>query len=289
MNTLVLKSFAKINLGIEIVGKRKDGYHNVRTILQSITLHDKITLRKYSNGIRIRCTMPLVPTDERNLVYKAADIFFKKKKMNSGIKIAIRKNIPVGAGLGGGSSNAAATLRGLNELFNGGMAYRELFQMSKKLGSDVPFFLKGGTALVEGRGDKLSYINCVPNFWAVIVFPGFSISSLRTYERLDPKEFSSNSKKVLKVESLLNAIKRNNLEKLCKNLMNGFEDVIFKKHSEIKKIKEGLVSKRAIGASLCGSGSSVFGVFKTKDQAEKTLLHFSDLGYSVWIVKSCKG
>lgn len=281
MDGIRLKAYAKINLGLEVLGKRDDGYHEVQTILQTVSLHDKVTIKLQGEGIKIRSNSPWVPRNEKNIAYKAAAKLLKWSKSKYGTKITIKKNIPIGAGLGGGSSNGAAALLGLNELLGLNLSYEELEEMGRELGTDVPFFLKGGTALAYGRGDQLRFFKNSPCFWGLIVYPNFSVSTSWAYENLKLP-----AKSALNMEKLIDATQQDDLEEIAANLQNRFEGVIFQKYPMLKAMKKVLLTKGAEGASLCGSGSSLFGIFKDKETAERALFHFTDSGYSAWIVRS---
>lgn len=282
MDSIRLKSYAKVNLGLEVLGKREDGYHEVRTILQTVSLHDKVTIKLQGEGIKIRSNSPWVPCNEKNLAYKAAAALLKRSKSKCGAKITIKKNIPIGAGLGGGSSNGAAALLGLNRLLDLRLSYEELEELGREIGVDVPFFLKGGTALACGRGDKLRFFQRTPCFWGLIVFPNFSVSTSWAYENLElPMKPSSN------IEKLVEAAEQGDLKEIAANLQNRFETIIFQKYPLLESMKKALKAKGALGGSLCGSGSSLFGIFEDKETAERALFYFSDSGYSAWIVRSC--
>ncbi len=282
MDSIRLRANAKINLGLEVLKKRDDGFHDVKTVLQTISLHDKLTLKLQGDGIKIRSNSPWVPRNEKNIAYRAAAALLKRCKSKCGVKITIKKNIPIGAGLGGGSSDGAAVLSGLNELLQLNLSVRVLQELASELGSDVPFFLQGGTALASGRGDQLQFFRKSPSFWGLVVYPNFSVSTAWAYDNIKtPTKSNSNMKK------LIDATQKGDLREIAAHVQNGFECVIFQKYPMLKAMKKSLVSKGAEGAVLCGSGSSLFGMFRDKETAEKALFHFSDSGYSAWIVRSC--
>lgn len=282
MDGIRLKAYAKINLGLEVLGKRDDGYHEVQTILQTVSLHDKITIKVQGEGIKIRSNSPWVPCNEKNIAYKAAAILLRKSKSKYGTKITIKKNIPIGAGLGGGSSDGAAVLLGLNKLLELNLSHPELEDAGRQLGTDVPFFLKGGTALACGRGDQLRFFQGIPCFWGLIVYPNFSVATSWAYESLKPPKKSASN-----MEKLIEATQQGDLKEIGANLQNSFECIIFKKYPMLLVMKKTLQEKGAKGAALCGSGSSLFGIFQDKETAERALFHFSDSGYPAWIVRSC--
>ncbi|MBI5573732.1 MAG: 4-(cytidine 5'-diphospho)-2-C-methyl-D-erythritol kinase [Elusimicrobia bacterium] len=262
-----LKANAKINLFLDVLGKRKDGYHNIKTIFQEISLFDDIFIRETKNRIKIFCDHPKVPTDKRNLVYKAVDLIKKRFKIKKDIEIKIKKRIPVGAGLGGGSSDAAAVLGGLNKLWNLKLDKNQLAKIGKKLGADVPFFIYGGRCLGEGIGDKLMPLKIRKTQWYVIVKPPFEISTKNIYLRL------TKTRKTGKIKKYINRL----------------EDVVIPLYPEIKKIKEKLVDYGAEFSLMSGSGSCVFGFVKNKSVGEKIKNKMKKAGYAVWLVHSVEG
>ncbi len=269
MNSITVSSPAKINLLLEIISKRSDGYHNINTIFQKISLCDEITISVIDNpGIIIKCNYPDIPTDSGNLVYKASEIILKKFGISEGLLIDIKKKIPVGAGLGGGSSNAAATLSGLNKIFGFNLPTSELIEMGKNLGADVPFFvLQSGTAKASGTGEELIPLKMSITTWFAVIFPGFGVSTAWAY-----KTYSSKYKLLTKKEKttiLNNSI--DNIRYLVSFLYNDFEDIVIKNHPEIGEIKQKLAETGAKGALMSGSGSSVFGVFETEKEAIKSV------------------
>ncbi|PKM93039.1 MAG: 4-(cytidine 5'-diphospho)-2-C-methyl-D-erythritol kinase [Elusimicrobia bacterium HGW-Elusimicrobia-4] len=261
-----LKANAKINLFLDILGKRKDGYHNIKTIFQEVSLSDYIFIREIKSGVRIFCDNPKVPTDKTNLVYKAATLIKKYSGIKKGVLIKIKKRIPVGAGLGGGSSDAAAVLRGLNKLWNLELTKNQLAKIGKKIGADVPFFLYGGRCLGEGIGDKLTPLKIRKTEWYVLVNPPFEISTKNVYLRL------TKTKKTGKIAKCINRL----------------EYVVIPLYPEIKKIKEKLVNYGVEFSLMSGSGSCVFGLAKSKITGIKIKNRLKKDGYVVWLVHSVK-
>ncbi|NIA30731.1 MAG: 4-(cytidine 5'-diphospho)-2-C-methyl-D-erythritol kinase [Actinobacteria bacterium] len=267
-----ISSYAKINLGLRILGKRPDGYHEIETIFQQISLKDELDIEPADRGISLACSPPVCPTDETNLVFKAACELQKKSGRKTGAEIKILKKIPVGGGLGGGSSNAAAALQGLNTLWNTGQSIEELIELGARIGSDVPFFLLGGTAVGSGRGEKLKPVEIFQNYWGVLLVPGFSISTKWAYE--------TNS------FSLTKSLKKSNFnsfleisfdtEKWPGFLVNDLEKIVFNAYPELKKGIEKFYKSGAFYSQMSGSGSSLFGLFKTKAQARKAKSLFSE-------------
>jgi 4-diphosphocytidyl-2-C-methyl-D-erythritol kinase len=258
--TLTAYSPAKVNLMLHILKKREDGYHEIRTLFQKISLHDtlRFTLRE-EPGIEIRTSDPNLPTGRENLVYRAASALLRRAAHKGGISITLLKRIPVGAGLGGGSSNAAATLKTLNLLLNLDLSPRELMEFARPIGADVPFFLTEGSALGTGIGDRLKRID-LPELWYVLINPGFEVSTAWAYKNriLTKRRIDYNIHKFPRMP-----------QEVAKFLWNDLEGVVSKAHPEISSAKEILLSKGALGALMTGSGPTVFGIFPEEGGASK--------------------
>ncbi|MBL4932701.1 4-(cytidine 5'-diphospho)-2-C-methyl-D-erythritol kinase [Clostridium paridis] len=252
-----IKAYGKINIALEVVGKRSDGYHLLRMIMQRIDLYDLIEIQEKINGIEITCNKPYVPRDERNLAYKAARLFLDTYNIDKGVHIDIRKNIPVAAGLAGGSTDGAAVLMGLNSIFNIGASDEELMELGLKLGADVPYCIKGKTALCEGIGEKVTQLKEFKDKILVLVKPSFGVSTKEVYGDLD---ISKIYKKV-KIDEIIDAMENDNLDFVAKNMKNHLENVTLRKHRKIIDIKEEMVKMDALGAMMSGSGPTVFGFF----------------------------
>jgi 4-diphosphocytidyl-2-C-methyl-D-erythritol kinase len=255
MVKIVLKSYAKVNLFLEVIGKRNDGYHNIRTIYQTLDLADDIILEKIKRGIVVKCENIDIPF---NIVYKAASKILSYSNIKGGVKITITKRIPLAAGLGGGSSNAAVTLKGINTLFNLGLSFEELFNIAKECGSDVPFFLKGGTALGEGRGEILTYLPSIRGLYFILVKNSEKISTKIVYENLKIKLTKRNifGNKIREFLSL-KEIKGGDVAKI---LHNDLESVGIKLFPNILNIKRKLREEGVLGSLMSGSGPTVFGL-----------------------------
>jgi len=260
-----IKAKAKINLSLDVIKKREDGYHELKTVLQTVELYDIIKLKVIKSGIELVCNHPLVPSDSGNLAYKAAQLFLDRYKVNSGIRIEIDKRIPVAAGLAGGSSDAAAVLKGMNELFSMGIDNSQLILDGKKLGADVPYCIKGGTVLAEGIGDILTELSSLENVDIVIVKPGLSISTAWVYKNLDFDKIVDKPDMSIVIE----AINDRKIDVLAKNMKNVLETVTAEKYQIIHNIKEKLVRLGALGSLMSGSGPSVFGIFEDRKTAER--------------------
>jgi len=268
--TIQLNSYAKINLSLAVLGRRHDGFHDIESIMQSISLNDTITLsldEDEESEIRISCNDPAIPTDERNLVWKAATLLFQCWGISPGLDINIEKRIPSEAGLGGGSSNAATVLCGLNNLMKISVDDYRLFDLATEIGSDVPFFLTGGTALVHGRGEEIHHLPNVRPFWLSIIKPPFGISTAWAYKRLDEIRKASPDLQATSSKRMIECIERDGGKDLAKLLVNDLEAPVLQERPEISNIKSELLHAGAQGALMSGSGSAVFGIFETEDEA----------------------
>jgi len=254
---------AKINLGLSILGTRPDGYHDIETLFQKISLYDEITIRRTGrNGeISLTCDDPTVPTDTSNLAARAATLLMQDCGVATGLAIALKKRIPAGAGLGGGSSNAAATLHAVNRLLDLHLSDADLMRYGRQLGADVPFFvISAPAAYAQGIGDLLTPVCMRTAFWVLIVFPRITISTAWAYTTFS--RFNSLTK-LSKHSIHLNSF--NTLEDICANLQNDFERVVFPAHPRIQVLRDRLLRTGARAAALSGSGSSVFGLFGTAE------------------------
>ena len=264
MNRLKLKAFAKINLGLNIVSKRKDGFHNLETFFYPLNnLFDILTFEK-SDRFIFTTNNTLLEKEENNLIISAHNLIeiFTQKKLS--VKIYLEKNIPIGAGLGGGSSDAAITLLALNKFFNLNITKEQLKNIALQLGSDVPFFLENSSAVGKSRGEILEPSAIKITKPILIVNPGIHISTKEAFENILPKESNFNYNYFLTSEKI-------DYNYLKKNLTNDFEDFAFNKHPEIKKIKETMYQQNALFSLMSGTGSTVYGIFDNLDKAESCL------------------
>lgn len=249
---MTLKAFAKLNIGLKIVKKREDGYHDVETTLTTINLSDIIEMEEHNSGITVFSDGISLPQEE-NLCYQAACLIGKTCKLTRGVKIRVIKNIPVGGGLGGGSSDAAGVLKGMNKLFGLGLGDDELCDLSIQLGSDVPFFIKGGAAYARGRGNVLKYFT-LPKMSVVIYYPGYSISTQWAYDAYD--------KMILTPKQDLNIVNSGSTKKkkqrMAFQLDNDFEPVVYKQYPDLLDVKMNLIAAGAFLVSLSGSGSCLY-------------------------------
>jgi len=280
MNQIEVKAHAKINLSIDVLGVRPDGYHDLEMIMQTIPLYDRITICKIpklrsddnTDRISVTCTNPRLPCDNRNLAYLAAELILDAAGITDSISIHIEKKIPVGGGLGGGSADGAAVLTGINTLYNLGYTIETLMSFAAKLGSDVPFLVKGGTAFASGSGIKLSTIPAFDKGWLVLVNPGFFLSTEKVYKTLDTMTIESDDRP--NTMGLIKAIERTDFNYFTQNMKNVLEIPAFSMRPELKIIKADLLNNGAQGALMSGSGSTLFGIFKSSQQAWLTVKYF---------------
>jgi 4-diphosphocytidyl-2-C-methyl-D-erythritol kinase len=266
---MIIHAHAKINLGLHIVAKRNDGFHNIETIFHHIGLSDILTVKR-SEKIEITCTNPDIPVDSSNLCWKAVEAFQHHHSITDGVQIQIDKNIPVGAGLGGGSSDAAAVLRSLPVLLQKQTANSDLHTMALRLGSDVPFFLHNTSAYAEGRGEILSYFPFALPYWIVLVYPNIHVSTPWAYNTLSKKRNGSFPERA----QLKTFLPTDSLEKISA-LKNDFEEVVFEHFPEIQNVKTGLENFGTLFSLMSGSGSSVFGLFDDEQKAQHAVKHFA--------------
>lgn len=280
---------AKVNLFLSVLGERPDGYHDIVSVMQKIDLVDRLHICLGGNGISLRCPSSTIPADSRNLAWQAARLFFERTGIDDGVAITLHKAIPVAAGLGGGSSDAAAVLLGLNTLCSAGLHEEELLAMAATLGADVPFFVADmPTALVTGTGTELQSIAVPEGYWLVLVNPALAVSTRWVYENLlltseaNPYKLSGYSYLAEYAASLLEVGFGSGGRK--HGLFNDLEAVTVKKHPIIFTIKEQLLADGAFTALMSGSGSTVFGLFRQFDLARKSQTNFQQLYRDVFLV-----
>lgn len=264
-DSISVRTPAKINLSLDILGKRHDGYHFVRTIMQAVSLFDEISIElKDTNEIRIFCDTPGIPCDHRNLVHKAAIAFFEYvEKEPVGMDIKIDKKIPALAGLAGGSSNAAGMIVALNELLDTNLSVHDLCEIGEAVGADVPFCILGATAVAEGVGDIINPLPNLPECYIVIVKPEINISTAEAFNKYDSLEAS----KVSDYDDIIAGLAMQDIEKISSLLFNALE--FASSNEEIEKIKETMLDMDALGSIMTGSGSAVYGIFDKKRYASK--------------------
>ena len=282
-----LRAFAKINLGLDILRKREDGYHEVRMIMQTIQMYDVLEMKKVKKpGISLSVNYPYIPSDERNLVYKAAKLLMDEFQVKEGVDIRLEKFIPVAAGMAGGSSDAAAAMGGINHLFKLGLSEKDLMDRAVNIGADVPYCIMRGTALAEGIGEKLTRIAQVPDCYVLIGKPGIGVSTKTAYESLQLDKIQSHPD----IDGMIRDIENGNLLAMTDKMGNVFESGIIGKYPVIGEIKDLMEANGALKAMMSGSGPTVFGIFddREKMEAAAAVLRQSNLAKHVFATEVTK-
>lgn len=282
-----LRAFAKINLGLDILRKREDGYHEVRMIMQTIQMYDVLEMKKVKKpGISLSVNYPYIPSDERNLVYKAAKLLMDEFQVKEGVDICLEKFIPVAAGMAGGSSDAAAAMVGINHLFKLGLSEKDLMDRAVNIGADVPYCIMRGTALAEGIGEKLTRIAQVPDCYVLIGKPGIGVSTKTAYESLQLDKIQSHPD----IDGMIRDIENGNLLAMTDKMGNVFESGIIGKYPVIGEIKDLMEANGALKAMMSGSGPTVFGIFddREKMEAAAAVLRQSNLAKTVFATEVTK-
>lgn len=262
---MMIKAPAKINLSLDVLGKRPDGFHEVEMVMTTVDLADRIELEKMDDGeIHILSHDRFVPGDHRNLAYKAAALLRERFNITEGVAITIQKQIPVAAGLAGGSSDAAATLKGLNKLWELNIPLAELAEIGAEIGSDVSFCIFGGTALATGRGEVIQELPAPPKCWVILAKPSIGVSTADVYRNLKPDRITHPN-----TEAMVQAIHDQNYKELCANLGNALESVTLKMHPEVAHIKEQMERFGADAVLMSGSGPTVFGLVEYESKVQR--------------------
>ncbi len=264
MRIISEKAPAKINLTLDVLQKRPDGFHEVEMIMTTVDLADRIWLKPLDRGITIHSSERFVPNDKRNLAWQAADILRKRFDIRSGVEITLDKNIPVAAGLAGGSSDAAATLRGLNRLWDLGLNLDELAELGARIGSDIPFCVYGGTALASGRGEQIQHLPVPPNCWVVLAKPPISVSTGDIYGGLNIEGIQHPD-----TQGMMDALKSSDYELMCKKVGNALEPVTMRLHPQVSVLKEQMLKFGADTVLMSGSGPTVFGLVQHESQVAR--------------------
>ena len=260
-----LRALAKINLGLDVTGKREDGYHEVRMVMQTIQMYDQLEIKESKEpGIRLTTNLPFLPCNDGNLVYKAAKLLMDEFDIRQGVDMNLTKFIPVAAGMAGGSSDAAAALVGINRMFQLGLTKRQLMERGVQIGADVPYCVMRGTALAEGIGEKLTRITQVPDCFVLIGKPGINVSTKAAYESLQLDKISSHPD----IDGMIGDIERGDLLAMTQKMGNVFEPGIIEKYPVIGEIKALMESHGALKAMMSGSGPTVFGIFDDREKME---------------------
>ena len=279
-----LRAMAKINLGLDVVRRREDGYHEVRMIMQTIRMYDTLELTATEEpGIRVKTNLKYLPVNEDNLVYKAAKLLMDEFHVTRGVKIRLEKHIPVAAGMAGGSSDAAAVMVGVNRLFRLGLSRKELMERGVKIGADVPYCILRGTALAEGIGEKLTPLTPAPDCHVLIAKPPISVSTKFVYENLHLDQLEEHPD----IDGIRRAIEEGDLCGMVSRMGNVLETVTIPAYPQIGQISELMKENGALGAMMSGSGPTVFGIYddERKAMAARDVLKKSDLAQVVYLTK----
>ena len=270
-----LQAFAKINLGLDVLGKREDGYHEVRMIMQTIRMYDQLDMRKsVEPGIHLTTNKKYIPVDENNLVWRAAKLMMDTCGIIEGVSIHLHKVIPVAAGMAGGSSDAAATLVGMNRLFHCGLSKEKLMELGVQIGAEVPYCVLRGTALAEGIGEKLTVLPPMPDCWILIGKPGISVSTKYVYTTLDLNTDTVHPD----IDGMKKALEDGNLYGITERMGNVLQDVTIPAYPEVERIKEQMKTLGAVNAMMSGSGPTVFGIFDSEEKAQKACQKLRESG-----------
>ena len=266
MDTVNEKAYAKLNISLDVSGRRSDGYHDMVMVMQTVSLCDELTITKNGSGtVRAGSNLSFIPGDERNLAVRAAVLYLERiGETGQGLHIELRKSIPVGAGMGGGSADAAAVLRAVNRMYDGRLSREELLDIAGETGSDVPFCLRGGTMLAKGRGELLTELPPMPECLYVICKPEFSVSTPELFKKFDQIHRHRHPD----TAGLIKALEDGELAQVCRRMYNVFEDVDDRRMRTVAAIKSALLDFGTLGAVMTGTGSAVFGVFTDRKAAE---------------------
>lgn len=273
MDKVIMLARGKVNLTLDVLGKYPDGYHQVEMIMQSVALADEVTLTRTKDSISLTSEHPEVPLGPENLAYKAAELLKTKYQIEDGVQIQIRKQIPVSGGMAGGSTNGAAVLVGLNQLWNLQLSQEELMRIGFQLGADVPFCILGGTAIARGKGEALEALPPAPQLWLVLVKPSFGVSTAQVYGHLDLTNLGTRPETSTMVKALATA----NLTEICSNLVNVLESVTLKLYPQVALIKQQMRAAGAVETLMSGSGPTVFGLARDEQHAQQVAAHLQDV------------
>lgn len=283
-NRAMARSYAKINLTLDVLKKRADNYHDVEMIMQTVSLYDLVLVDKMKSGITISTNLRFLPNNDKNIAYMAAKKFFDYTGLNAGCKIMIHKNIPVAAGLAGGSGNAAAVLCSLNLLYNTALSVDELCSIGLQLGADVPYCILGGTYLAEGIGEKLTPLPDMADCTILMVKPSINISTASIYDAIDNEEISSRPD----TQAMICALENRDINMIAANLSNVMGVITGKLHPIVRGIRKKMLLNGALGAQMSGSGPTVFGIFPDYETAKKAHDSFVYQFKDVFIVRPYK-
>lgn len=273
--SIQLNAYAKINLGLDVVRRLENGYHEVRMIMQTVDLHDSLTFRKTESGIRLKIEGSKLPADDSNLVCKAARLMFETYGLEGGVDITLTKRIPIAAGMAGGSTDAAAAFRGINELFAAGATQEDLKRLGVKIGADVPYCIMGGTALSEGIGEILTPLPAPPQCHVLIAKPDIDVSTAFVYQNLHADTLKSHPD----IDGMTASLRKGDLYGIAARMENVLETVTEKAYPVIGQIKENMKANGALNALMSGSGPTVFGIFEQREAIDKAYASLEETGW----------
>lgn len=283
MNRIQMKALAKVNLGLDVIRRREDGYHEVKMIMQTVRLYDRIILEKTQKGISMETNLSFLPVNEQNIAYRAAKMLMDEFHIQGGLHIKIDKHIPVAAGMAGGSTDGAAVLYGVNKIFELGLTKRQLMERGVKLGADVPYCIMRGTVLSEGIGEILTPVSSLPDCHILIAKPPVSVSTKHVYENLKLDKIEKHPD----IDGMVEALRIEDLHGVTQRMENVLETVTIPEHPEIQQIKELMIKEGALNALMSGSGPTVFGIFddREKGMRARDLLRKSSLVRQTYLVR----
>ena len=279
-----IKAYGKINLTLDVVGRRKDGYHLLDTVMQTISIWDELEIQHSRQpGVHLQCNKDSLPTDSKNTAFRAAKFFLEDRGLeNEGVYIFIKKHLPSRSGMGGGSADAAAVLGGLNEMYGTGLSADKLMELGAKVGADVPFCVVGGAARCTGVGADVEPIEPMPQCWLVVCKPPTGMSTPRAYSLLDQYPLSSTQA----TPRMLEAMAAGNLKRIGKGLANRFDETI--RMAPVRALKRAMMDAGALGSMMTGSGSSVYGIFETEQRAREAMEQLAGMG-KLFLAQPCTG
>ena len=283
MNRIQMKALAKVNLGLDVIRRREDGYHEVKMIMQTVRLYDRIILEKTQKGISMETNLSFLPVNEQNIAYRAAKMLMDEFHIQGGLHIKIDKHIPVAAGMAGGSTDGAAVLYGVNKIFELGLTKRQLMERGVKLGADVPYCIMRGTVLSEGIGEILTPVSSLPDCHILIAKPPVSVSTKHVYENLKLDKIEKHPD----IDGMVEALRIEDLHGVTQRMENVLETVTIPEHPEIQQIKDLMIKEGALNALMSGSGPTVFGIFddREKGMRARDLLRKSSLARQTYLVR----
>ena len=286
MNEYRIKAYAKINLGLDVVRRLENGYHEVKMVMQTVGIYDVLEFQRTKGGIVITTDSGELPTDENNLIYKAAKLMMETYHISEGVRIHLEKHIPIAAGMAGGSTDAAATLKGMNRLFDLGCTLEDLMELGVKIGADVPYCVMGGTALAEGIGEKLTPLAPAPDCYVLVAKPDINVSTKYVYEHLDAQEIVKHPD----IDGMVEAIAEESLQGILDRMENVLETVTVSAYPVIQTIKDRMKELGAINSLMSGSGPTVFGIFVEKDMARRAYdkLEEEQLAKQIFLTEFCE-